>query len=202
MIAWYLGGQKEQKKTSIEIPTMGFISDEADLLFPANITLSDEVFVMAGAKIICAGMPPYLEPSGRVKIGTGSIVREGAILQTHGGYIETGKNCTINPYCVLQGNGGIIIGDNVLISSHVCIYSANHRFGDAGRPIRAQGESRIGVKIGSDVWIGGGVVILDGVTIGDGAVVAAGAVVKRDVAPGMIVAGVPAKQIGKRGQTS
>jgi acetyltransferase-like isoleucine patch superfamily enzyme len=201
-MAWYIRGQKEQKRTGIPVPVMGFISEESDLIFPDNINLSDEVVIMPGAKIICAGMPPYLEPAGRVKIGSGSIVREGAIIQTYGGYIETGTNCTINPYCMLQGNGGIIIGDNVLISSHVSIYSANHRFGDAAKPIRAQGESRIGVKIGSDVWIGGGVVILDGVRIGDGAVVAAGAVVKRNVAPGTIVAGVPAKLIGKRGRTN
>jgi tetrahydrodipicolinate N-acetyltransferase len=52
------------------------------------------------------------------------------------------------------------------------------------------------VHIGDRVWIGTGAIVLKGVTIGDGAVVAAGAIVSNDVAPGAIVAGIPAKQIG------
>jgi acetyltransferase-like isoleucine patch superfamily enzyme len=55
------------------------------------------------------------------------------------------------------------------------------------------------VVIKDDVWIGAHVCIPGGVTIGRGAVVAAGAVVTKDVEDNMIVAGVPAKSIGKRG---
>lgn len=53
------------------------------------------------------------------------------------------------------------------------------------------------VVIGDRVWIGTGAIVLKGVTIGDGAVVAAGAVVTRDVPPNAIVAGVPAKVVGR-----
>jgi len=49
------------------------------------------------------------------------------------------------------------------------------------------------VRIGSDVWIGGGAIILPGVTIGDGAVIGAGSVVTRNVGPGVIAAGNPAR---------
>ena len=52
--------------------------------------------------------------------------------------------------------------------------------------------------IGNDVWIGFSTTILNGVRIGDGAIVAAGSVVTKDVEPYSIVAGVPAKIIGKR----
>ena len=54
------------------------------------------------------------------------------------------------------------------------------------------------VRIGSDVWVGAGVCILRGVTIGDGVVIGAGAVVRNDIAPYSIIAGIPAKIIGKR----
>lgn len=54
------------------------------------------------------------------------------------------------------------------------------------------------VKIENDVWICDGASILAGVTIGNGAVVAANALVTKDVPPYAIVAGVPAKIIGKR----
>ena len=51
------------------------------------------------------------------------------------------------------------------------------------------------VSIGARVYIGADCLIMPGVVIGDDSVVAAGAVVTRDVAPGTVVAGVPASQI-------
>jgi phosphonate metabolism protein (transferase hexapeptide repeat family) len=54
------------------------------------------------------------------------------------------------------------------------------------------------IHIGHDVWIGHGATILPGVTIGDGAVVGSGAVVTKNVAPYVIVAGVPAKPLRER----
>jgi phosphonate metabolism protein (transferase hexapeptide repeat family) len=53
-------------------------------------------------------------------------------------------------------------------------------------------------SVGHDTWIGHGATILPGVKVGDGAVVGSGAVVTRDVAPYLIVAGVPAKPIRER----
>jgi acetyltransferase-like isoleucine patch superfamily enzyme len=57
--------------------------------------------------------------------------------------------------------------------------------------------SKAPVLIGDRVWIGTRAVILKGVEIGAGAVVAAGAVVNRDVPPGTVVAGMPARVVGK-----
>ncbi|WP_095588979.1 DapH/DapD/GlmU-related protein [Actibacterium ureilyticum] len=53
-------------------------------------------------------------------------------------------------------------------------------------------------RIGHDSWIGHNAIIRPEITVGDGAVVAAGAVVTRDVAPYMIVAGVPAAPLRTR----
>lgn len=148
---------------------------------------------MSGARLICSGMPPYLSGSGKISIGPHTIVREGAILQTYGGTIELGSRCTVNAFCVLQGNGGIRIGDGVMIAAHVQMYAANHKFGDINLRMQEQGETRLGIYIADDVWIGAGSIILDGVTIGSGAVVAAGSVVTKDVPERAIVAGVPAR---------
>lgn len=195
---WYLGGQKQHALSGAEVPPGGFIGDRASLVFPEKILLASEVLVMPGASLICAGMPPYVEGSGSISIGEKSIIREGVILQTFGGDISIGKSCTINPYCVIQGNGNVRIGDNVLIAAHVSMFAANHVFNVASRMIREQGETKIGIEIEDDVWIGSGARILDGVLIGRGAVVAAGAVVNRDVEEYSVVAGVPSRVIGKR----
>lgn len=198
-LGWYLGGQKEQRGSSIAVPPVGFISESATLIFPSNVHLGPGSMIMSGVNLICASMPPYLEPCGSIEVGDHSVIRENAILQTYGGHIRIGRECTVNPFCLIQGNGGVDIGDNVLIASHVCMYSANHVFSDSRKNIREQGETRRGIKIGNDVWIGGGAIILDGVSIGDGAVVAAGTVVNRDVLRLEVVGGVPGRPISSRG---
>jgi acetyltransferase-like isoleucine patch superfamily enzyme len=57
------------------------------------------------------------------------------------------------------------------------------------------------VEIESDVWLGARSIVLKGVRVGAGSVVAAGAVVTKDVPPGTLVAGVPAKVVGKTTET-
>lgn len=52
--------------------------------------------------------------------------------------------------------------------------------------------------LGHDVWIGANSVILPGVEIGGGAIVGAGSVVTADVAPYMVVAGNPARELRPR----
>jgi acetyltransferase-like isoleucine patch superfamily enzyme len=55
------------------------------------------------------------------------------------------------------------------------------------------------VVLEDDVWVGAGAVLLPGVRVGEGAVVGAGAVVRHDVAAGDVVAGVPARSLGRDG---
>ena len=196
--AWLLGGQKEHARSNMQLQAGSYVEENARLIFPENISLAENVLILSGASLICSGIAPYLVPSGNIQIGDGSVIRENAILQTYGGRIQIGRDVTINPFCVIQGNGGVTIGDHVLIAAGVKIFSANHVFDDPNRIIRQQGETRKGVQIGDDVWIGANVTILDGVTIGSGSVIAAGAVVNSNVPPRSVFAGVPAKLVKTR----
>lgn len=102
-----------------------------------------------------------------------------------------GKRVFINAGCKFQDQAGIFIGDDVLVGHNCVIATLNH----AMEPdCRADMIPRP-VRIGNKVWIGANVTILPGVTVGDGAILAAGAVVSKDVTPGTIVGGVPAKFI-------
>ena len=105
--------------------------------------------------------------------------------------INIGKNVFINSCCHFQDQGGIEIGNNVLIGHNVVIATLNH---NQNPKLRASIIPKK-VKIGNDVWIGSNSTILPGVTIADGAIIAAGAVVTKDVKKNTIVGGNPAKFI-------
>jgi len=89
------------------------------------------------------------------------------------------------------------IGNNVLIAPGCFITDHGHRH-VPGYTIASQGCESAPVYIGNDVWLGAHAVVLPGISIGNGAIVAAGAVVAQDVETMSIVAGVPARSIGKR----
>jgi len=108
-------------------------------------------------------------------------------------HIEEGV--AIAPFVQIWASGGVTIGKNSLIASHVAITSSTHDY--SVTPIRSKRIDKP-VNIGSDVWIGSGAIILPGISIGDGAVIGAGAVVTKNVAEREIVAGVPAKVIKHR----
>lgn len=106
--------------------------------------------------------------------------------------IHIGRNVFINSGCRFQDQGGIFIGDHVLIGHNVVLATINH---DLNPYDRHNIYKPIHIK--DRVWIGSNVVVTQGVTIGEGAVIAAGAVVTKDVEPFTVVGGVPAKFIKK-----
>jgi len=67
--AWYLGGQKEHQQSGLAVPRGGFVSEGAALVFPQSIRLGENVQLLAGARLICTGMPPYLKAAGKIEIG-------------------------------------------------------------------------------------------------------------------------------------
>ncbi len=113
-----------------------------------------------------------------------------------GKYVQMGNYCAINAYTHIWGHQGIVIGDRVMIASHVSITSLTH---DYSRPdMRFAPAIGAPIAIHDDVWIGAHAVIMPGVIIGQGAVVGAGAVVREDVPPYAIVVGVPARVVRYR----
>ena len=107
--------------------------------------------------------------------------------------IHIGENVFINSNCTMQDQGGIFIGDNVLIGHNACLLTLNHNEDPKKRPKPIPAP----IKIGNGAWLGSNVTVLPGVTIGDGAIIAANAVVTKDVDADTIVAGIPAKVVRK-----
>jgi acetyltransferase-like isoleucine patch superfamily enzyme len=111
------------------------------------------------------------------------------------GSVEVGRNVWIGPFVLLDGTGGLTIGDNCTISAGVQIYShdtiARTVSGD-----RSRDPERAPVQIGERTYIGSQTVIAKGVTIGEGCVVGAGSFVNRDLPAASFAVGTPCRSIG------
>lgn len=133
-----------------------------------------------------------------VSIGAGSVIECTGVIRELGDGVRIGSHVGFAQNAFIAVRGPIEIGDDCIFGPNVAIHSENHVFDDPDTPIRLQGATRQGVRIGRDCWVGEGAVILDGVTVGDGCIVAAGAVVNKDVPPYSIVGGIPAKVLKSR----
>jgi len=126
-------------------------------------------------------------------------IQDYVIIKTLQNKVQIGSYTQINPFTVIYGGSGVVIGENVMIAPHCMIASGNHDFKQINKPMRhSEGISKGPIIIEDGVWIGANSTITDGVKIGHDSVVAAGSVVTKDVAPWDIVGGVPAKVISNR----
>ena len=150
----------------------GVVLEQGVLVFhPETITIAENVYV--GHQTILKG---YHENTMRIGSGT-----------------------WIGQQCFLHSAGGIDIGSTVGIGPGGKIMTSTHARTAMSTPIM-DGHIEFGpVRIGDGCDIGIGAILLPGVTLGQGVQVGAGAVVTRDVPPGQVVAGVPARPIGTRG---
>jgi sugar O-acyltransferase (sialic acid O-acetyltransferase NeuD family) len=122
-----------------------------------------------------ANWPALIHPRADVgdttTIGEGSVVTSGVVTTTH---VTVGRGVLLNLNVTVGHNA--VIGDCCVVNPGATISG--------------------GVTLGEGVLVGTGANILEGLTVGSGATVGAGAVVSRDVAPGDVVVGVPARSRG------
>lgn len=107
------------------------------------------------------------------------------------GDVTVDRNTWIGPNVILDGGGGLEIGEYCSISAGVQIYT--HDTVKWATSLGAENSESAPVKIGSGVYVGPQVVIQKGVTIGDGAVIGAMSFVNRDIPSGARAWGVPAR---------
>jgi len=180
---WFLGGMGRGVA----------ISRNVTLRCPERLTVGDHTLI---DEYVCFDIK---SAAASVRLGARNQIVQGARFETgYEGHVHLGDDCYVGAFAILNGFGGIEIGNNALIAGHCHIVSGDHGYGDLSRPMSEQPITGNGIVIEDDVWLGSGVKVLDGVRIGRGSIISAGAVVNRDVEPHSIVGGVPAKIIRMR----
>lgn len=128
------------------------------------------------------------EKAQSLGFGAGTSIYDSSLVI---GAVTVGKNTWIGPFTVLDGSGGLSIGDYCSISAGVQIYSHDTvqwaTSGGVAEPERAE------VRIGSRCFIGPNTIISKGVTIGDGCVIGANSFVNRDLPPNSKAWGSPVR---------
>lgn len=123
-----------------------------------------------------------------------SSLEWGGFLARWGGFYEVGRDVSINVGCNVTDPAYTRLGNNVALSSCTLlghdgsIRVLNNRF---GKKLDSVGL----VDIRDNSFVGHGAIVMPRVTIGPDSFVAAGAVVTKDVPPGVVVGGNPAKVI-------
>jgi acetyltransferase-like isoleucine patch superfamily enzyme len=159
---------------------------------PPPLVVGDGVMVGAGAVVLAGAalaagsvVADQAHVRERAAIGRDTVVGRGSAVDNDvviGARVRIQTGCYITAFSEIE--------DEVFVGPGVNTF--NDRW--AGR--RPEDQPLRGVRIRRGARIGGGAALLPGVEVGAEAFVAAGAVVTRDVEPGALVRGVPAKRAG------
>ena len=133
--------------------------------------------IIAGLDVPVARFARFVHPSARLsrfaELGEGACLYQGVTVTSNA---SIGTHVLVMPHTIIHHD--VVVGSCSLIGAGVIL---------AGR-----------VRIGASCYIGSGSAIRNGISIGDGALVGMGSVVVRDVVPGSVVAGNPARPLPRR----
>lgn len=130
------------------------------------------------------------EKARELGFGEGTSVYDDVLVL---GDVSVGARTWVGPFVILDGSGGLSIGDNCSISAGVHIYT--HETVQWALSGGAAPYEYAPVRIGNNCYIGPQTIVAKGVTIGDGALVGAHSLVLSDVPAGAKAYGNPCRVV-------
>ena len=163
------------------------------LRHPHKISIGDNVVIDDGCVLDAKGMTNL-----GITIGDGVFVGRNTILSCKNGDISIDDRANIGFNCEIFSGGKVRLGKDTLVAAYTYLVGGDHEHNRTDTPVLYQARIARGIDVDDNVWLGAHVVISDGSSIGRDAIIGAGAVVIGDVPPFQIAAGVPAKIIRDR----
>ena len=163
-----------------------------------KIDMSDELFEQLTR--YCNESDNYDDDKRRGELlglgGREVLVAPGAIIRVRDKN-SIGRNIFIGLYSYI--NGPVTIEDDVLIGPHCALTAGHHKFDPKTGSFSARTEKDYdnSILIGRGSWLAAGVTVTAGVRIGRANLVCAHAVVTKSTPDYAIMAGVPARQVGR-----
>lgn len=160
-------------------------------------SLTQLLFLLPRFRMLNGLKSLYLRQVWGAEIGRRVVYYSGVRIFT-GRRLSVGDDVDFAKDVIVTTDGGVTIGDRVLIGYRTQILSTNHAVPALPGRIFDAGHQRKPVVVGDDVWIGANCVLVPGATIGSGAVIGAGSVVTGAVPANVYAAGSPARVIRQR----
>lgn len=160
------------------------IAPGAKIVFhrPAKVTIGDYCSIGAGVKFIVAG--------GQVSIGDWTSLHDQCLVLCTAG-VSVGQHCWFGQNSVLDGSGGLTIGNGVRVGMYSQIWS-HVASGEQVEGCTLYGERPVVIE--DDVWLVGSCICASGITIGQRTVALIGSNITRSWPANIVLAGSPAQQ--------
>lgn len=159
-------------------------------------------FGSLGEEVRISALASIYHP-GRIHIGSHVRIDDFAVISAGAGGVAIGSYVHIACFCGLFGQELITLSDYSGLSSKVCIYSSSDDYSgewltNPTTPLYLRNPHHAPVFLGRHVIVGSGSTILPGVRLEEGCAVGAHSLVNKSFAALSIVAGTPARVIGRR----
>jgi acetyltransferase-like isoleucine patch superfamily enzyme len=176
-----------------------------NVTFGQNVVLRHPHKIRIGSNVVVDDHV-LLDAKGKdnhgIVLDDGVFIGRNTILSCKNGDIHLEERANLGFNCEIFSADRIRVGKDVMLAAYVYLVGGDHMHDRTDIPVSQQGRIGLPIEVGEGSWLGAHAVVAGGVGIGEHAIIGAGAVVLANVPPYYIAAGVPAKLVKDRRESS